>query len=96
MSASSYFSSRFPAMRVVLEESAQICTVFTGTLSGSDGSTLGAFAGALACEVDGSSSERAASATRACSLSTAATVAVRSPRTVRTPAGEGIIRTKYL
>ena len=36
-SASSYFSSRFPTMRVVLEESAPICTVFTGTLSGSDG-----------------------------------------------------------
>jgi len=37
MSASSYFSSRFPAVRVVLEESAPTCTVFTGTLSGSDG-----------------------------------------------------------
>ena len=37
MSMSYYFSSRFPAMRVVLEESALICTVFTGTLSGSDG-----------------------------------------------------------
>ena len=84
MSASSYFSSRFPAMRVVLEESAPICTVFTGTSSGSDGWTLGAFAGALGREVDGSSSERTASAARACSLSTAATVAVRSPRTVRT------------
>ena len=36
-SASSYFSSRFPAMRVVLVESAPICTVFTGTSSGSDG-----------------------------------------------------------
>jgi len=37
MSASSYFSSRFPAMRVVLEESAPIYTVFMGTLSESDG-----------------------------------------------------------
>ena len=37
MSASSYFSSRFPAMQVVREESAPTCTVFTGTLSGSDG-----------------------------------------------------------
>ena len=37
MSVSSYFSSRFPAMRVVLEEPAPTCTVFTGTLSGSDG-----------------------------------------------------------
>ena len=37
MSASSYFSSRFHAMRVVLEESALICTVFTSTLSGLDG-----------------------------------------------------------
>ena len=96
MSASSYFSSRFPAMRVVLEESAPICTVFTGTLSGSDGWTLGALAGALAREVEGvSSSEHAASAARACSFSTAATAAVRSPRTVRTPAGEGIFRIKY-
>jgi len=95
MSVSSYFSSRFPAMRVVLVESAPICTVFTGTWSGSDGWTLGAFAGALGCEVDGSSSERAASAARACSLSTAATAAVRSPYTVRTPVGEGIFKTKY-
>ena len=95
MSASSYFSSRFPAMRVVLVESAPIRTVFTGTWSGSDGWTLGAFAGALGCEVEGSSLKHAASAARACSLSTAATVAVRSPRTVRTPAGEGIFRTKY-
>ena len=95
MSASSYFSSRFPAMRVVLVESAPICTVFTGTWSGSDGWTLGAFAGALGREVDGSYSERAASAARACSLSTAVTAAVRSPCTVRTPAGEGIFKTKY-
>ena len=95
MSASSYFSSKFPAMRVVLEESAPICTVFTGTLSGSDGRTLGAFEGALGFEVDGSSSERAVSAARACCFSTVVTVAVRSPRTVRTPAGEGIFRTKY-
>ena len=33
MSASSYFSYRFPAMWVVLVESAPICTVFTGTWS---------------------------------------------------------------
>ena len=95
MSASSYFSSRFPAMWVVLVESAPICTVFMGTWSGSDDWTLGAFAGALGCEVVGSSSECAASAARACSLSTAATTAVRSPYTVRTPAGEGIFKTKY-
>ena len=95
MSASFYFSSRFPVMRVVLAESAPICTIFTETWSGSDGWTFGAFAGALGCEADGSSSERAASAARACSHSTAATAAVRSPCTVRTPAGDGIFKTKY-
>jgi hypothetical protein len=36
-----------------------------------------------------------ASAARACHFSTAASAAGRSPRTVRTPAGDGILRTKY-
>jgi hypothetical protein len=41
------------------------------------------------------SSRRAASAARACNFSTAASAAGRSPRTVRTPAGDDILRTKY-
>jgi hypothetical protein len=41
------------------------------------------------------SSGRAVSAARACNFSTATSAAARSPRTVRTPAGDGILRTKY-
>jgi hypothetical protein len=41
------------------------------------------------------SSERAVSAAKACNFSTAASAAARSPRTVRTPAGDDILRTKY-
>jgi hypothetical protein len=54
MSALSYFSPRFPLMRTVWEASAPTWMVFTGTLSVSDGRTLGALAGALAHEDDGS------------------------------------------
>jgi hypothetical protein len=54
MSALSYFSPRFPPMRVVWEVSALTWTVFTGTSSVSDGRTLGALARALAREVEGS------------------------------------------
>ena len=54
MSALSYFSPRFPPMQVVWEGSAPTWTVFTGTLSVSDGRTLGTLAGALACEGEGS------------------------------------------
>jgi hypothetical protein len=41
------------------------------------------------------SSGRVVSAARACNFSTASSAAGRSPRTVRTPAGDGILRTKY-
>jgi hypothetical protein len=95
MSASSYFSSRSPAMRVVWEEPVLSCTALTGTSSAPDGRTL---VGALIPEVEGflpPSSGRAASAARACSFSTAASAAARSPRMVRTPAGDSILRTKY-
>jgi hypothetical protein len=54
MSALSYFSPRSPPMRVVWEVSAPTWMVFTGTLSVSDGQTLGALAGTLAREVEGS------------------------------------------
>jgi hypothetical protein len=54
MSALSYFSPRFPPMRVVWEVSAPTWTVFTGTSSVSDGRTLGALARALARKVEGS------------------------------------------
>jgi hypothetical protein len=54
MSALSYFSPRFPPMRVVWEASAPTWMVFTGTSSISDGWTLGALAGALAREDEGS------------------------------------------
>jgi hypothetical protein len=63
-----------------------------------DGCTLGTLVGVLVQEVEGSlpsSSERAASATRACNFSTAASAAGQSPRTVSTPVGDGILRTKY-
>jgi hypothetical protein len=81
-----------------LGESALSWMVLVGTPSALDGCTLGTLAGALVQEVEGSlplSSEQAASAARACSFSTAASAAGRSSRTVRTPAGDDILRTKY-
>jgi hypothetical protein len=54
MSALSYFSPRFPPMRVVWEVSAPTWTVFAGISSVSDGRTLGVLARALAREVEGS------------------------------------------
>jgi hypothetical protein len=72
-----------------LEESAQSRTTLTGTSSALDGRTFGTLVGALVPEVEGllpPSSGRAVSAARACSFSTAACAAARSPRTVRTPA----------
>jgi hypothetical protein len=69
-----------------------------GTPSAPDGCTFGTLVGALVLEVEGSlpsSSGRAASAARACSFSTAVSAAARSPHTVRTPAGDDILRTKY-
>jgi hypothetical protein len=99
MSALSYFSPRFPPMRVVWEGSAPTWKVFTGTSSVSDGRTLGALAGALAREGEGSDPSAPAAGTRpsasACSFSTNATAAVQSHYTVRTPAGDGILRTRY-
>jgi hypothetical protein len=99
MSALSYFSPRFPPMRVVWEGSAPTWMVFTGTSSVSDGRTFGDLAGTLAREGEGSDPSVPAAGARpaanACSFSTAATAAVRSPCTVRTPAGDGILRTKY-
>jgi hypothetical protein len=97
-SASSYFPSRSPAMRVVWVESAASRMALTGTPSIPDGCTFGAMRGALVPEVEGflpPSSGRAVSATRACSVSMAPSAAARSPWTVRTPAGDGILRTKY-
>jgi hypothetical protein len=47
MSVFSYFSPRFPPMRVVWEGSAPTWMVFTETSSVSDERTLGALAGAL-------------------------------------------------
>jgi hypothetical protein len=98
MSASSYFSSRSPAMLVVWEESALSRMVLTGTPSAPNGCTLGTLVGVLVQEVKGSfpsSSGRAASAARACNFSIASSAVGRSPHTVRTPAGDGILRTKY-
>ena len=54
MSVLSYFSPRFPPMRVVWEGSALTWMVFMRTSFVSDGWTLGALAGALAREVEGS------------------------------------------
>jgi hypothetical protein len=81
-----------------LGESAQSWMALTGTSSTPDGRTFGTLVGALVPEVEGSlppSSGRAVSAARACSFSTAASAAARSPRTVRTPARDDILRTKY-
>jgi hypothetical protein len=99
MSALSYFSPRLPPMRVVWEASAPTWTVFMGTSSVSDGRTLGALARALAREVEGSDpwapAAGASPVASAWSFSTATTAAARSLWTVRTPAGEGIFRTRY-
>ena len=99
MSTSSYFPSRFPAMRVVWEGSIPTWMVFTGTSPESDRRTLGGLGACVdipALEVEGSDpSERAASMVRAWSFSTAAIAADRSPRTVRTPVGVGIFMTRY-
>jgi hypothetical protein len=54
MSASSYFSSRSPAMRVVWEESVLSRMALTGTPSAPDGYTFGTLLGALVPEVEGS------------------------------------------
>jgi hypothetical protein len=69
-----------------------------GTSSAPDGRTFGTLVGAFVPEVEGflpPSSGRAASAARACSFSTSASAAAWSPYTVWTPAGDGILRTKY-
>jgi hypothetical protein len=81
-----------------LGESAQSQTALTGTSFAPDGRTFGTLVGALVPEVEGflpPSSGRAVSAARACSFSIAASAAAWSPRTVRTPAGDCILRTKY-
>jgi hypothetical protein len=81
MSALSYFSARFPLMWVVWEASAPTWMVFTGTLSVLDGRTLGALAGALAHEDEGSDPSALAAvaspAASAWSFSTAMMAAVR-------------------
>jgi hypothetical protein len=72
--------------------------VFMGPPSVPNGCTFGTLVCALILEVEGSlppSSGQAASAARACSFSTTVTAAARSPYTVRTPAGDDILRTKY-
>jgi hypothetical protein len=82
MSALSYFSPRFPPMRVVWEASAPTWTVFTGTSPVSDGKTLGALDRALAREVDGSDpwvpAAGASPVASAWSFSTATTAVARS------------------
>jgi hypothetical protein len=95
---SSYFSSRLPAMRVVCEESAPTWMVLTRPPSAPDGCTFGTLVGSFVPEVEGSltsSSGRAVFAAKACSFLTAASAAARSPRTVRTPAVDDILRTKH-
>jgi hypothetical protein len=97
-SASSYFLSRSPAMRVVWVESTASQMALTGTPSVPDGCTFGALRGTLVPEVEGSllpSFERAVSAAMACNFSMAASAAAQSPYTVRTPVGDGLLRTKY-
>jgi hypothetical protein len=99
MSVLSYLSPRFPPMRVVCEASAPTWMVFTGTSSVSDGRTLGALVRALAREDEGSDPSApvagASPVASAWSFSTATTEAARSLWTVRTPAREGIFRTRY-
>jgi hypothetical protein len=53
-SASSYFSPKLPAMRVVWEESAPTWMVFTGPPSAPNGCTFSTLAGTLVLEVEGS------------------------------------------
>jgi hypothetical protein len=75
MSASSYFLSRSPAMRVVWVESTASQMALMGTPSVPDGCTFGALRGTLVPEVEGSLlplSGRAVSAAMACNFSTAA------------------------
>jgi hypothetical protein len=84
------FLSQIPPDAGGLGGSAPTWKVFIGTSSVSDGRTLGALAGALAHEGEGSDPS-----VSACSFSTAATAAVRSPFMVRTLAGDGILRTRY-
>jgi hypothetical protein len=76
-SASSYFSPMFPAIRVVWEGSAPTWMVFAGPPSAPDGCTFGALEGALVLGPPPPSSDRAISAARVCSFSTAAIAAVR-------------------
>jgi hypothetical protein len=95
MSVSSYFSPRSPAMRVVSEGSAPTWMVFAGPPSAPDGCTFSVLEGVLVLGPLPPSSGRAISVARVCSFSTAASAAVWSPRTVRVPAGDGILRTKY-
>jgi hypothetical protein len=69
-----------------------------GSIVCPEGCTFGTSVGALVPEVEGSLpplSGRAVSAARACSFSTTASAVARSPRMVRTPAGDNILRTKY-
>jgi hypothetical protein len=85
-------------MRVVWGEPALSWTALMGTSSTPDGRTFGTLVGALVPKVEGflpPSFGRAAYAARACNFSTAASAVTRSPRTVRTPAGDDILRTKY-
>jgi hypothetical protein len=92
------FSSRSLAMRVVWGEFAQSRMALLGTSSAPDCRTFGTLVDALVPKVEGSlppTSGRAVSATRVCNFSTAASAVARSPRTVRTPAGDDILRTKY-
>jgi hypothetical protein len=90
MSALSYFSPRFPPMRVVWEVSAPTWMVFTSTSSVSDGRTLGALDRALAREDEGSDpyapAAGASPVASAGSFSTATMAATRSLWMVRTPA----------
>jgi hypothetical protein len=69
--------------------------VFVGPPSAPDDCTFGALDGARVLGPPPSSG-RAISAARVCSFSTAASAVVRTPCTVRIPAGDGILRTKYL
>jgi hypothetical protein len=81
-------------MRVVRDGSAPTWMVFAVTFECPSSASVGCTFGALAPgakELLPPSFGRAVSAARVCSFSTAARAAVRSPRTVRTPAGDGIV-----
>ena len=92
---SSYFSPRFPVMRVVWEGSAPTWMVFAGPPSAPVGCTFGTLEGALVLGPLPPSSGRVISAAKVCSFSMAASAAVRSHCTVRIPTGDDILRTKY-